>query len=58
VAMAIITIGEMLTAPTSQALVARFAPDDMRGRYMAIFGMVSLLCENSKRYLRPIQTNC
>jgi len=36
--MAIITIGEMLTAPTSQALVARFAPDDMRGRYMAIFG--------------------
>ncbi len=38
VAMVIITIGEMLTAPTSQALVARFAPEDMRGRYMAVFG--------------------
>jgi len=34
-AMAIITIGEMLTAPTSQALVTQFAPDTMRGRYMA-----------------------
>ncbi len=38
VAMAIITIGEMMTAPTSQALVAGFAPEDMRGRYMAVFG--------------------
>lgn len=36
-AMVIITIGEMLVAPVSQALVARFAPEDMRGRYMAIF---------------------
>jgi MFS family permease len=38
VAMVIITIGEMLVAPTSQALVARLAPEDMRGRYMAVFG--------------------
>jgi MFS family permease len=38
VAMAIVTIGEMLTAPTAQAMVAHFAPEDMRGRYMAIFG--------------------
>ena len=38
VAMVIITIGEMIVAPTSQALVARLAPEDMRGRYMAIFG--------------------
>lgn len=38
VAMAIITIGEMLTAPVGQALIARFAPEDMRGRYMAIAG--------------------
>jgi MFS family permease len=38
VAMVIITIGEMLTAPTSQALVAQLAPEDMRGRYMAVFG--------------------
>ena len=38
VAMVIITIGEMLSAPTSQALVAQLAPEDMRGRYMAVFG--------------------
>ena len=37
-AMVVITIGEMLTAPTSQALVAQLAPEDMRGRYMAVFG--------------------
>jgi len=38
VAMVIITIGEMIVAPISQALVAQLAPEDMRGRYMAIFG--------------------
>jgi len=38
VAMIIITIGEMITVPVAQALVARFSPEDMRGRYMAIFG--------------------
>jgi len=37
-AMVIITIGEMLIAPVSQTLVASFAPEDMRGRYMAMFG--------------------
>jgi MFS family permease len=37
-AMAIITIGEMLWAPVSQSIVARLAPDDMRGRYMALYG--------------------
>jgi MFS family permease len=37
-AMAILTVGEMLIAPVGQAVVARFAPEDMRGRYMAIFG--------------------
>ena len=31
----IITIGEMIVMPTSQTLVAGFAPNDMRGRYMA-----------------------
>ncbi len=35
----IITIGEMIVVPTSQSLVAGFAPDDMRGRYMAIAGL-------------------
>ncbi|MDH5451132.1 MAG: MFS transporter [Candidatus Bathyarchaeota archaeon] len=37
-AMVIITIGEMLVAPVGQALVANLAPEDMRGRYMAMFG--------------------
>jgi MFS family permease len=37
-AMVIITIGEMLVAPTGQAIVAKLAPEDMRGRYMAVFG--------------------
>ena len=35
----IITIGEMIMMPTSQALAANFAPVDMRGRYMAVFGL-------------------
>ncbi len=38
-AMLIITCGEMIAIPVSQALVARFAPEDMRGRYMAISGI-------------------
>lgn len=37
-AMVIITIGEMIVSPTAQALVARLAPEDMRGRYMAMYG--------------------
>ena len=38
-AMVIITIGEMIVAPMGQALVAKFSPEEMRGRYMAIFGI-------------------
>jgi len=38
-AMVIITIGEMIVAPFQQALVAKFAPDHMRGRYMAVHGL-------------------
>ena len=38
IAMIIITIGEMITVPVAQALVVRFSPEDMRGRYMAIYG--------------------
>ncbi len=38
-AMVIITVGEMIVAPVSQSLTARFAPEDMRGRYMAVFGI-------------------
>ena len=37
-AMAIITIGEMLVSPVGSAIVARMAPVDMRGRYMAVYG--------------------
>ncbi len=43
VAMVIITIGEMMTVPTSQALVANFAPEHMRGRYMAVYGLAWIL---------------
>ncbi|MBA7572813.1 Na(+), Li(+), K(+)/H(+) antiporter [subsurface metagenome] len=39
VAMAIITIGEMTIATFSQSLVAQFAPEDRRGRYMAVFSL-------------------
>jgi MFS family permease len=38
VAMAIITIGEMFVSPVGQAIVTRLAPEEMRGRYMAVFG--------------------
>jgi MFS family permease len=38
-AIVIITIGEMIIMPTGQALAANFAPLDMRGRYMAVFGL-------------------
>ncbi len=38
-AVVVITIGEMIVMPVSQALAANFAPADMRGRYMAVFGL-------------------
>ena len=38
-AILLITIGEMIVMPVGQALVARFAPEDMRGRYMAFFAL-------------------
>jgi MFS family permease len=38
-AIVVITIGEMIVMPVSQALAANFAPEDMRGRYMAVFGL-------------------
>jgi len=40
-AMVVITIGEMLVAPIGQALVANFAPEQMRGRYGAVFGILA-----------------
>jgi len=41
VAMAVITMGEMLALPTSQALATQFAPEAMRGRYLAVFSFGS-----------------
>jgi MFS family permease len=38
-AMVIITIGEMIIAPFQQVVVAKLAPEQMRGRYMAIYGL-------------------
>ncbi|MFX0028733.1 MAG: MDR family MFS transporter, partial [Candidatus Hermodarchaeota archaeon] len=38
IAMIIITIGEMIVTPVAQAAAASFAPEDKRGRYMAVFG--------------------
>ena len=39
VAVVVITVGEMIVMPTSQTLAAGFARTDMRGRYMAVFGL-------------------
>ena len=38
-AMVIITIGEMVVSPIQQSMVATFAPEAMRGRYMAVSGL-------------------
>ena len=37
-AMIILTVGEMVVAPFQQAIAANFAPEDKRGRYMAVHG--------------------
>jgi MFS family permease len=36
--VAMVIIGEMVVSPVSQALVASIAPEEMRGRYMAVSG--------------------
>lgn len=33
----IMTVGELLVAPTATTMVARFSPPDMRGRYMGMY---------------------
>jgi MFS family permease len=38
-AMIVITIGEMVVSPFQQSIVASFAPEQMRGRYMAVSGL-------------------
>ena len=42
-AIIVITIGEMIVMPTTQALAANFAPEAMRGRYMAVFGLTWMI---------------
>ncbi len=37
--MVILTIGELLLAPTGSAMAANLAPVDMRGRYMGLYGL-------------------
>ncbi|MHA1750010.1 MAG: MFS transporter [Promethearchaeota archaeon] len=43
IAMIIITIGEMIVTPIQQAAMAIFAPEDKRGRYMAMFGFTWMI---------------
>lgn len=38
-AIVIITVGEMIVVPTSQGLAANFAPEEKRGRYMAVYSL-------------------
>lgn len=38
IAMAILTVGEMITIPVANAVVAKFSPEEMRGRYNFIYG--------------------
>jgi predicted MFS family arabinose efflux permease len=40
-AILVFVIGEMLWVPTSQAIAARLAPEDLRGAYMGAFGTTS-----------------
>ena len=39
VAILMLTFGEMIVMPVSQALAARFSPEEMRGRYMAFYSL-------------------
>jgi MFS family permease len=37
--MFVVTLGEIVSMPPSMNLVANFSPDDLRGRYMGVFGI-------------------
>jgi MFS family permease len=43
VAIIIITVGEMILSPSAQSLVIQFAPENMRGRYMALYELTWFL---------------
>jgi MFS family permease len=38
-AMTIFTLGEMISSPTTSAVVAKIAPERLRGRYMGMLGL-------------------
>ena len=38
-AMVVMTIGELITAPTATTYVANMAPPEQRGRYLGVFGL-------------------
>ncbi len=38
-AMVVMTLGELITAPTATTFVANLAPPDQRGRYLGVFGL-------------------
>ncbi|MCO6451466.1 MAG: MFS transporter [Caldilineales bacterium] len=42
-AIVVITFGEMIVVPVSQALAANFAPQALRGRYMAMFSLTWMI---------------
>ncbi|MCJ7769774.1 MAG: MFS transporter [Dehalococcoidales bacterium] len=42
-AMVIITLGEIIHAPTSLAVVGEIAPPKYRGRYMGVFGLTQVI---------------
>ena len=39
ICMVVMTIGELIAAPSSSTYVANLAPPDMRGRYMSLYGL-------------------
>jgi MFS family permease len=43
IAIVVITIGEMVIVPAAQTVAADLAPIDMRGRYQAVYGLVSFI---------------
>lgn len=43
IAMVVITIGEMVAIPVASAEVINFAPEEMRGRYSAVYGISWML---------------
>lgn len=43
VAMAVITLGEIVVAPTTLAVVGQLSPENSRGRYMGFYGLAETL---------------